>query len=384
MVGSRATATRLRPIAKATGDYLRASSFRGYDPYDVLTSPLFRLPGLRSSHVLRFGAQQAFRRLPLNIRPLLRIPTGLNPVTIALGLQGDALLGVVHDLDARVGLLEAMSSPGYSGACWGYDFDWEARHVSLPAFTPTVVATGFVTNALFHAYERSGIDTALSLCESATKFVLGDLRESHDDHGGICWSYSPFDDQTVLNASMLGARLCAQVASRGQFDPKLREKALAAARFVIRAQRDDGSWPYAVRDPRSWSDGFHTGYVIEALVEVGRLAGNAEFDDAVERGAAFYRRRLFDGAVPKYYSHKRHPVDASACAQAMITFCALGDLEFASEIAAWTIDHMRRSDGSFTYRVHRFYRDNTPYIRWSTAWLYVALARLVAELEAAG
>jgi hypothetical protein len=36
--------------------YLEAERFRGYDPYDALSSPLFRLPVLRSSKWLRIGS----------------------------------------------------------------------------------------------------------------------------------------------------------------------------------------------------------------------------------------------------------------------------------------------------------------------------------------
>ena len=52
--------------------YLVRERFRGYDPYDTLMSPLFRLPVLRSSKMFRFAAQQVVRRLGLNLRPLLR------------------------------------------------------------------------------------------------------------------------------------------------------------------------------------------------------------------------------------------------------------------------------------------------------------------------
>lgn len=49
---------------------------------------MFGLPVLRDSRFLRFGAQQVVKRLPVNVRPVLRIPKQLNPVTVALCLQG--------------------------------------------------------------------------------------------------------------------------------------------------------------------------------------------------------------------------------------------------------------------------------------------------------
>ena len=42
----------------------------------------------------------------------------------------------------------------YSGACWGYNFDWQARRFFISKdYTPTVVATTFCVEALFKAYE---------------------------------------------------------------------------------------------------------------------------------------------------------------------------------------------------------------------------------------
>ena len=38
-------------------------NFRGYDPYDGLSSPIFSLPILKSNKLLRFGFQQIFRRI---------------------------------------------------------------------------------------------------------------------------------------------------------------------------------------------------------------------------------------------------------------------------------------------------------------------------------
>ena len=48
-----------------------------------------------------------------------------------------------------------LKSGGYSGACWGYNFDWQARAFFQPKFTPTVVATTFIAEALFKAFEVS-------------------------------------------------------------------------------------------------------------------------------------------------------------------------------------------------------------------------------------
>ena len=81
-------------------NYIESQNYRGYDPYDALKSPLFRLPILKSNKLIRFGAQQLVKRSPLNLRPLLGIPKGYNPVTLGLCIQGYSNL--VKGLELRV------------------------------------------------------------------------------------------------------------------------------------------------------------------------------------------------------------------------------------------------------------------------------------------
>ena len=377
----------LRGIARAEAR-IHADRCRGYDPYDALSSPLFRLPGLRTSKLARLAAQQALKRLPLNLRPLLGIRKGLNPVTLALVLQGHSYLATAlpeeagryrEAASALVGELARLSSPGYSGACWGYDFDWQTRFEYIPAFTPTIVATSFVTNALVAAHETLGIPEALPLCVSAAEFVSNDLNRIPGPDESFCWSYSPLDRQPVLNATAKGARLCAQVAGlAGRSD--LLDAARGSLRFVAAHQRADGAWPYAVDDPRSWSDNFHTGYVLDCLHEYEQRTADPTFRDATDKGWSYYRSHFFDdGCIPRYYDRRRYPIDATAAAQSLLTLCRFGDLATARRVAAWSLGRLQRPDGAFAFQIHRRYTNRIPYMRWSTAWLYCGLARVALE-----
>ena len=73
-----------------------------------------------------------------------------NPDSIE-GITKEECLNQINKL-AR--LLIEMRNTNYSGACWGYNFDWQARRLFLfPKDTPTVVATSFAVTALLKAYE---------------------------------------------------------------------------------------------------------------------------------------------------------------------------------------------------------------------------------------
>ncbi|MDW8465930.1 MAG: hypothetical protein RML35_07065 [Chloroherpetonaceae bacterium] len=384
--------SRLSESLRRLEQHIHQAAYRGYDPYDALTSPFFKLPFLRRQKWIRWAAQQTLKRLPINLRPLLFIPKGYNPVTLGLCLQ--AYTTLLTALPEQRGFyasraefclqeLVRLQSKGYSGACWGYDFDWEARYGRIPAYTPTVVATGFITNALFEYYQATGNRAAFELCRSATLFVLNDLQRT-EFGDTFCFSYSPFDRQVVLNATMKGARLLAQVYSVTK-ELTLLQAAKKTTAFVLLCQAPSGRWAYSQGDARIWADNFHTGYVLNCLDEVIRHTGEQAFLPALQKGLQFYESHFFveapDGIIPKYYDQQLYPIDATAAAQSILTLIRFGKWEKALGVANWTCRHLQRSDGTFAYQKHRYFTNRIPYMRWSNAWMYLGLAKLLAAKE---
>jgi hypothetical protein len=380
-------ALHLADIISRTERHLESENLRGWDPYDALCSPLFRLPVFRSNRLVRFGSQQLLKRSPWNLRPFLRIEKQLNPVAVALYVQGQSNLALIEptradDRGERVERalrhLEATVSAGYSGSCWGYPFDWEARHASIPAGTPTVVATSIVANSLWKAYAVFKLEKARELVLDAASFVLSDLNRTEGPEQSFCWSYSPLDRQAVLNATLKGSRLLAQAYSLGG-PPDLLGPAADSVRFVVEHQLPTGAWPYAASDRRTWVDNFHTGYVLECMKSFREHSGNPTFDDALSTGWNYYRERFFtENMVPKYYDDRLEPVDSTACAQAIITLCEFGDLPAARAVAERSIELLSMSDGSFAYQYRSRRTIRIPFLRWSTAWMYAALSQLAS------
>lgn len=369
-------------------EYILNCDFAGYDPYDALNSPLFRLPGLRSQKLPRLAAQQILRRLPMNLRPFLRIPPGKNPVTYGLCIQAFSNLALafpneksVHEHYANKCLqaLEHLQSRGYGGACWGYDFDWEARYASIPAYTPTIVATGMITNALFQHYAATKTIRSYDLCREAVGFITHDLHKSYEN-GTFSYSYSPLDHQRVFNATMKGARLLAQVFSLTG-EESLRDEARATVRYVVNHQNMDGSWGYAYGDTRTWVDNFHTGYILDCLDEFIALCGDDEFRPHLQRGVKYYLENLLaEGKIPKFYNNSIYPIDSTAAAQSIITLCRFGKVELATAVAAWMINHMQHPDGFFYYQRSSWFINRISYMRWSNAWMFAALSKLLMQL----
>jgi len=379
--------------ARSTRTAMANEKLRGHDPYDALLSPLFRLPVLRSKWLPRFAAQQVVLRSKLNLRGVLHVPSQLNPVTVGLYVQGLADLtksGVLDrdetssEVSGWVAKLASISSAGFSGPCWGYPFPWEGRKHRMPTGTPTIVATSMVVNGLHRVWQVFGNEQARLLTVDSARFVLDDLPRMSQTDRSFCWAYSPVDDQQVLNATLKGSRLLAQAIEAGLADTeqeRAAEAAMKSARFVADHQEEDGGWPYAVgQDPRTWRDHHHTGYVLECLAEYRSILNDREFDQSIEAGWNHYRSRFFDtDNLPRFYDDRDGALDATAAGQALITLAQFDDLEFGFEVAEACLPLLGRTDGTFTFRRNGSRTTRTHFIRWSTAWMFVGMTRLIRD-----
>jgi len=371
--------------------WCRARDFAGHDPFDALNSRIFQATPFARSETARLVWTQIIKRSPLNPRSLAGVPAEKNAKGIAL-FALSALANcrrsktIEAESEAR-DLLEELISlqiSGYSGAAWGYNFDWQSRHFFAARGTPMIVPTAFAARALFQAADTFRDERCLEIARSSCEFILYDLKRTVETEDEVCFSYSPIDHTCVFNASLLAAETLASVgALTGEND--FCELAVRAARYVVKRQRSDGAWVYGAAANQAWVDNFHTGYVLQSLSRIMNSCPGAEFGDALERGYKFWRERFFlaDG-WPKYYDDALYPADTHTAAAAIVTLLEMrpldsGALSLAEKVAAWLLNNMRDSSGFFYYQRKRFYTVRAPFMRWSQAWTTYALARLLEE-----
>lgn len=360
--------------------YVESEDYAGYDPYDALNSPWVQRVGAKNKWV-RVAATHLVRRSPVNLRPLLRIRKGHNPKGIGLFLWGYsrlyALTGEPRYLqraDYLLDLLERLQSPGYSGNCWGYNFDWQSWTFLRPAWTPTIVNTSFIGHALLDCYELTGRPRALEMALPIKDFILGDLHRTRLD-GTFCFSYTPVDTEAVHNANLLGASILARLTRYCQ-DDRLEPAALASLAYSMRHQREDGSWFYADTSLQSWIDSFHTGFNLQAIRYILNAGWAPHYRAAYQKGVAFYAARFFlEEGVPKYYHDRTYPIDIHAPAQAIAFFSQEGEEyeDLTDQVVRWLLQNMYSGRGWFYFRKGRFLRNHIPYMRWSQAWAFHAL-----------
>ncbi len=370
--------------------WCRQRDYAGHDPFDALNSSLFQATPLKNSRTARLAWTQAFKRSPVNLRGLAKVPHERN----AKGTALFALAALARfrrertkesETEARALLTDLLSArlAGFGGAAWGYNFDWQGRAFFAPKGTPTIVPTAFAARALIEAAREFEDQTYLEVARSACDFILSDLNRSEESETEVCFSYSPLDRTRVFNASLLAAETLASVSQlTGEQD--LCAWAVRGARYVARHQRADGSWAYGAEGFQSWADNFHTAFVLTSLQRImSACACREEFLEATLRGYEFWRENFFlaDG-WPKYYHDRLYPVDAHSAGAAIVALLEMQALDdkallLARTIALWATHHLQDARGFFYYQRRRFYTVRTPYMRWSQAWMMYALARLL-------
>jgi len=130
---------------------------------------------------------------------------------------------------------------------------------------------------------------------------------------------------------------------------------------------------------------FHQGFVLESISNIVTLSEIKDeiIEQSLNKGCSFYILQQFEPngrslfRIPKLF-----PTDIHYQAQGIITLCRLkhnsSELHsFAKTIAEWTIENMQSKKGYFYYRVYKFFKDKTSYIRWGQAWMFLALVELI-------
>jgi hypothetical protein len=367
--------------------YCRLNNWAGFDPYDGLNSPIFNWFPFLENRFARLVFIQFMKRSKINFRVIMGISKGQNPKGLALfssSLLKLLDIGIIKDSEIAISVINQLinkKTPNQPYICWGYNFDWQQRRLLVPKYTPNIICTTFAGNALLDAYEKFDNPSYLEMALSAGNFIIRGINISKGEKG-ICFSYTPLDRGHVHNANLLGAAYLARLYSISG-DKDFLNYGLSAARFSVSRQSPDGSWPYGENHVQKWIDNFHTGYNLVALNRFCHYTGDCEFIENIKKGFHFYKIHFFlEGCLAKYYHNKLYPIDLHSVAQSIITLLELKELDknnidLALSVCRWGIDSMRDKEGYFYYQKKRFYMNRIPYMRWSQAWMLLALSTLL-------
>ena len=233
-------------------------------------------------------------------------------------------------------------------------------------------------------YEITGAQKSLEICNQIAEFLLRGLNRSFARSDRFCFSYTPIDHFKVHNANLFGAAFLARLAKvSGSNEHK--ESSIKATRYTLSEQNSDGSFYYWGSEAPTIIDHYHTGFVLRHLDTVHRMLNLRELAVPLRRGFDFYAQELFTTAgIPKFTPKHLHPIDIHSCAEALLCLGQLGPrfgmLDRVGPVFDFTEAHMKSEQGWYVAMLRRRWwgiqRIAIPYLRWSEAWMLLALARL--------
>jgi len=379
---------RFTDSAAAVQGWVESHGYRGYEPFDGLSSPLRALTfgNLLAERIL----QQAVRQSPVNIRPLL----GIKPLDSTKGRGMMAwgyllLFKATKDERYKIKALELLDwldvhkSRKFEKHSWANYFDFSSRGGTYRKDDSIIVWTSLIAQAYLEAFEQFQDERLLRIAMSACDWIMSLPRERTGT--GDCLSYFAHAQESIHNASMLGAAALAR-ASRHAGREDYAQVARSAIRYSCVRMLDDGSWWYA-EDPRyRWIDSFHTGYNLDSLRCYIDSTGDGEFCPQLRRGLRYFETHFFEASGrPKYYHDRAYPVDIQCASQAIDTLANFSDAEptahaLALKVTDWTIANMQDPRGFFYYRKYPFgVTARTPMLHWGQATMFKALAHLIVR-----
>jgi hypothetical protein len=414
----RCPVTELWAMAGKFVAWLEDVGYESYDPYDIwgtrygvlarrlyyrkhpvglaMTAPLILMevawPRLRKLFVRKDRYPTADAQLALAFLNLHEVARAKEAGLAPRASSGRTSICWLTKAKALAEDLLTESVPGWSGLGWGYPFDWQNVSGLVKKQTPHITATPYCYEVFTRLFDLTGDDDYREVARSIAAFVFEDLHDTPTGPDAAAGSYTPYDRSKVVNASAYRAFVLFDAARRFH-DGAYGTKAEKNLRFILDAQRPDGSWLYAIDSPaEAFIDHFHTCFVLKNLYKLNRDLHSPEVAGAVRRGYEWYRRSLFDSEDnPRSFTIAPRlqivRIEMYNVAEAI----SLGTLirtdipeafALADTLAARFVRRCQLQAGHWLTRIylggigHR-----APFLRWPQSQLFLALTNLLAARE---
>jgi len=374
--------------------WIKKENSNGWDPYDGLNSSITKSIAPKSLKII-FIQMNKFS--PVNLRPILQIKKGLDLKGISIIAQANYRLFKITNDYKYLKELQYLTSiivsnslyDKYEFHCWAsHYFPYMATDKSeMKEISPDIIGTSQAIIALLNGYELLGEqklkDVAFNASSSLIEHFVG------KNSRGLFLKYTLGEnDKIVLNASAQGLEAFSYVLNFNK-DNATFNTCEALTEFLMETQNGDGSWIYSIYKngkTRVQLD-FHQGYILDGLLSFIEYSKNEDaLNECINAGADYYRKMFQDNGKSFYRYPMRFPVDIHNQAQGIITFCRLNFInqnyqDFAKKIASWTVNNMQDPTGYFYYQKWPFFINKIPYMRWSQAWMLLALSYILEQAE---
>lgn len=284
--------------------------------------------------------------------------------------------------------LEQTRCPGYEHFCWGYPYSWETKDGPIKKDTPLITTTPYAYEAFKEVYKIDKNEKWLQIMHSIAEHAIHDIKDFETSPKASTCSYTPHDSGGVINANAY--RMFLLTSASIQFsEKKYWQIAERNLNFIIESQQPNGSWYYGIDKESDFIDHFHTCFVLKALAKVEQLTGHKDCRKAIENGARYYVKELFDETgLPKPFSkaprltiYRRELYNYAECIN--LGALLLNRFEELDRALITTLKDLlnrwQNIDGSFRSRQLFLGWDNVPMHRWAQSQTFRSLCFLLHE-----
>lgn len=383
--------TSINQILLKTLNFSSERDYLGYDKHDGMSSRILqKIPFDNKWINLIF--QEAAKRAPINIRPLLLVKKrrsikGACLFTLANLNAFDLTNNTKYIEEAKTlidWVVKNRIKKKSSGFCIGHNHEVQGLNKKTTPSDASVVATSDAVRALLKSSEYLDNKKYAKIARTSSKVIFEDLDYTECNNGSRI-KYKPISsgDSYTLNANAMGARLLIDLYQEFG-DKKYFNSSTKIFDYVVSNQTEMGGWMYT--EPPSAShlnmDNYHNGFIIESLLDYKEITNSNRFDRSLNKALKLYKTSLYneDGS-PHWDEKSEYPKDIHAAAQGIIVFTKVGDLEFARKIMDWTLENLYAGEGKFYYQKRRFYTKKFTLMRWCQAWMAYAISKYIISLS---
>ncbi|CAA6807595.1 MAG: Unknown protein [uncultured Sulfurovum sp.] len=191
-------------------------------------------------------------------------------------------------------LLENAST-GYSGYCWGMNYDWVySADEYYDKNTPFSTHTPYPLEALIQYYHITKEEEILKVIKSLFLFLENDLQVMYEDDETLTLSYGVEKDRIVTNANSYSMYMYALLL---EFFPEkqvyIKRKISKLYNFICSVQQENGSWLYSPYEEDTFIDCFHSAIVLKNIIKSNILV-NLNSQSVVEQGYEYILNNFMD------------------------------------------------------------------------------------------
>jgi hypothetical protein len=187
------------------------------------------------------------------------------------------------------------SSEGYTGYCWGLNFDWvyssnEIYDKNIPFSTHTP----YPLEALIEYFKITKDKQLLEPIKSVFLFLENDIKVMRETNDMLILSYGVEQDRIVTNANSYLMYMYSLLIG---FIPEEKEyienKIYKMYNFLISVQNKNGSWIYQPYD-NSFIDCFHTAFVIKNIYKTNKIVTLLDSNKVIANGYKYILDHFLD------------------------------------------------------------------------------------------